>query len=157
MKLKNWYNKTFNKAKVVKVSLLGHDRKVSTHYVVPHGNSLTITRNDVQHVFMFKPEHIFTQKKFNTGFAVEGQAELVRLNTFKAEFHSEDFAVAMNNTLAADFVRANQKEKPNILMFLVLASIGLGIITLYYLFQMQSELRALVPSTTQFITTLLRR
>jgi len=157
--MKNWINKVFNKKKVIKVNFLTLDRKIKLHYVKPSTNKITVFNNKVGHDFMFNPEQVYIHNGFSTVFVIEGQAEVVDMFTFTAAFDSEQYHVAMNNKLAEQFVRSNQKKETNIQTVLLIGVLGALAITIYFIFDMQGALRSIIDrlnTTTQFISVIFR-
>lgn len=158
--MSNFINKHFKRDKALKVIALGTDRSIRTHYVIPSNNTFTLYsgKSNVQ-TFAYNPDKVYRQKKFNTVYVVEGEGEVVDMFTHKAAISANEFAVVMENEVMKQFVKANSKENPNLILLLLFATLGALAITIYFLYDMQGTLRRLVDSqgTVQFIANILRR
>lgn len=158
--MSNFLNKHLNRNKCLKVIALGTDRVIRTHYVIPDNNIFNLYKGkDNAQAFTYKPSQVYKQKRFSTVYVVEGEAEVVDMFTHKATISAGEFGVVMENKVMKDFVKANTKDNPSLVILLLFATLGVLAIVIYLLYTMQGDIGKILPNdtTTQFINTIFRR
>lgn len=127
---KFWYLRKFNKNRLLcKIEITKEKNLKKVWYDVESD------KEKLQN-YLINPDHIYTDKNYKYFITNFQKCESIDLHNLKSSYNKSDFETAINSKLIKDTFDTIEKDKMDLKLILLMASVVLNLLTLYYILTM---------------------